>query len=46
MESVKLGKTPEKSVRDPSPTVWTVCGSGNILCSKVSEDEKHALFGG
>ncbi|XP_042031372.1 WD repeat-containing protein 74-like [Salvia splendens] len=46
MESVKLGKTPAKSVRDPSPTVWNVCGSGNILCSKVSEDENHALFGG
>ncbi|XP_057786004.1 uncharacterized protein LOC131003514 isoform X2 [Salvia miltiorrhiza] len=46
MESVKFGKTPTESVRDPSPTVWTVCESGNILCSKVSEDENHALFGG
>ncbi|XP_051152833.1 uncharacterized protein LOC127266591 [Andrographis paniculata] len=46
VESVKLGQTPAESVRDPSPTVWKVCGSGNILCSKVDDSENYALFGG
>ncbi|KAL1553343.1 WD repeat-containing protein 74-like [Salvia divinorum] len=25
---------------------WNACESGNLLCSKVSEDENHVLFGG
>lgn len=46
MESMELGKTQAEFVRDPSPTVWNVCGSGNILFSKVNGNEDYALFGG
>ncbi|KAL7099275.1 hypothetical protein ACP275_09G073100 [Erythranthe tilingii] len=46
MESVELGKTAAEFIRDPSPTVWDVCGSGNILCSKIDGNENYALFGG
>lgn len=46
MESIELGKTQAEFVRDPSPTVWNVCGSGNILFSKVDGNEDYALFGG
>lgn len=46
MESIELGKTQAEFVRDPSPTVWNVCGSGNTLFSKVDGNEDYALFGG
>ncbi|KAH6799226.1 Transducin/WD40 repeat-like superfamily protein [Perilla frutescens var. frutescens] len=46
IESVEFSRTSAEFVRDPSPTVWNVCGSGNILCSKINEDENYALFGG
>ncbi|KAK1356024.1 WD repeat-containing protein 74 [Heracleum sosnowskyi] len=29
-----------------TPLTWTVCGSGDVLCSKVDENENYALFGG
>ncbi|GFP98313.1 WD repeat-containing protein 74 [Phtheirospermum japonicum] len=46
IESLELGKTQSDFVRNSSPMVWNVCGSGNILCSKVDENEDYALFGG
>ncbi|KAK6148093.1 hypothetical protein DH2020_019005 [Rehmannia glutinosa] len=46
IESVEFGRAVADFVRDSSPTVWNVCGSGNILCSKVDESENYALFGG
>ncbi|GER36288.1 transducin/WD40 repeat-like superfamily protein [Striga asiatica] len=46
MESLEFGRTVADFVRDSSPTVWNVCGSGDILCSKVDGKENYALFGG
>ncbi|CAI9787344.1 unnamed protein product [Fraxinus pennsylvanica] len=46
IESFEDSKSPSDSIRDPSPTTFNVCGSGNILCSKVEENENYALFGG
>ncbi|XP_022852304.1 WD repeat-containing protein 74 isoform X4 [Olea europaea var. sylvestris] len=46
IESFEESKSPADSIRDPSPTSWNVCGSGNILCSNVEENENYALFGG
>ncbi|KAL6584407.1 hypothetical protein OROMI_003696 [Orobanche minor] len=46
MESIEFGKTLADFIRDSSPTTWNVCGSGDILCSKVDEEENYALFGG
>ncbi|KAL2482680.1 Transducin/WD40 repeat-like superfamily protein [Forsythia ovata] len=46
IESFEDSKSPADSIRDPSPTTWNVCGSGNILCSKVEEHENYALYGG
>ncbi|KAL8488655.1 hypothetical protein ACS0TY_024814 [Phlomoides rotata] len=47
MESIEFGgRTLADYIRDPSPTVWSICESGNILCSKVDEKENYALFGG
>lgn len=46
MESIELGRTVAEFVRDPSPTLWNVCGSGDVLCSKVDENRNYALFGG
>ncbi|KAL8092811.1 hypothetical protein AgCh_034890 [Apium graveolens] len=36
----------ELSSGDVTPLTWTVCGSGDVLCSKVDENENYALFGG
>lgn len=46
MESMEFGGTLADFTRDPSPTMWNICGSGNILCSKVDDTENYALFGG
>ncbi|KAL1826180.1 uncharacterized protein LOC108211024 [Daucus carota subsp. sativus] len=50
----KKGHVVLRSVELPSgdatvsgtPLTWTVCGSGEVLCSKVHESEDYALFGG
>lgn len=50
----KKGRVVLRSVELPSgdvtsngtPLTWTVCGSGDVLCSKVDENENYALFGG
>lgn len=50
----KKGRVVLRSVELPSgdvtgndtPLMWTVCGSGDVLCSKVDENENYALFGG
>ncbi|KAL0425280.1 UNVERIFIED_CONTAM: WD repeat-containing protein 74 [Sesamum radiatum] len=46
MESIELGRSPADAIHDHSPTKWNVCASGNILCSKVDENENYALYGG
>ncbi|KAL6559695.1 hypothetical protein OROGR_004812 [Orobanche gracilis] len=46
MESIEFSETLADFTRDSSPTTWNVCGSGDILCSKVDETENYALFGG
>ncbi|KAK4410778.1 WD repeat-containing protein 74 [Sesamum angolense] len=46
MESIELGSSPADAIHDRSPTTWNVCASGNILCSKVDENENYALYGG
>ncbi|KAL0464111.1 UNVERIFIED_CONTAM: WD repeat-containing protein 74 [Sesamum latifolium] len=46
MESIELGRSPADAIHDRSPTKWNVCASGNILCSKVDENENYALYGG
>ncbi|XP_011083920.1 WD repeat-containing protein 74 [Sesamum indicum] len=46
MESIELGRSPEDAIHDRSPKKWNVCASGNILCSKVDENENYALYGG
>ncbi|KAL8215907.1 hypothetical protein R6Q57_022744 [Mikania cordata] len=46
MRSIIIPKSLGDSTFDDSPTTWNVCAAGNILCCKVDENEKYALFGG
>nr|GLL31842.1 WD repeat-containing protein 74-like [Ipomoea trifida] len=46
IRSVEIPKSLGDSVTESSQTIWNVCGSGNILCSKVDSSEQYALFAG
>lgn len=46
LRSVEVPKSPGVSICNGTPTTWNICGTGNILCSKVDENENYALFGG
>ncbi|KAE8056654.1 hypothetical protein FH972_013402 [Carpinus fangiana] len=46
MRSIEIADSPEGSASVGSSRTWSVCASGNILCSKVDGSENYALFGG
>ncbi|XP_019152207.1 PREDICTED: WD repeat-containing protein 74-like [Ipomoea nil] len=46
IRSAEIPKPLGDSVTESSQTIWNVCGSGNILCSKVDSNEHYALFAG
>ena len=46
MRSIEVTDSPASSASIGSSNTWSVCGSGNILCSKVDGSEKYAIFGG
>ncbi|KAK7842117.1 hypothetical protein CFP56_014303 [Quercus suber] len=46
MRSIEVTDSPAGSASIGSSNTWSVCGSGNILCSKVDGSEKYAIFGG
>ncbi|XP_030961641.1 WD repeat-containing protein 74-like [Quercus lobata] len=46
MRSIEVTDSPAGSASIGSSNTWSVCSSGNILCSKVDGSEKYAIFGG
>ncbi|KAI3686385.1 hypothetical protein L1987_80060 [Smallanthus sonchifolius] len=46
MRSVIIPKSLGDSTSDDTPTTWSVCAAGNVLCCKVDENENYAIFGG
>ncbi|KAM7264981.1 hypothetical protein ACFE04_002664 [Oxalis oulophora] len=46
MKSIKLSTLPGESAQVDILKTWKVSSSGSILCSRVDESEKYALFGG
>ncbi|KAK9995492.1 hypothetical protein SO802_020178 [Lithocarpus litseifolius] len=46
MRSIEVTDSPAGSASIGSSNTWSVCSSGNILCSKVDGSEKCAIFGG
>ncbi|XP_062169259.1 uncharacterized protein LOC133875229 [Alnus glutinosa] len=46
MRSIEVTDSPAGSAMVGSSRTWSVCASGNILCSKVDVNENYALFGG
>ncbi|XP_030939341.1 WD repeat-containing protein DDB_G0290555-like [Quercus lobata] len=46
MRSIEVTNSPAGFASVGSSNTWSVCGSGNILCSKVDGSEKYAIFGG
>lgn len=46
LRSIEVTDSPAGSASIGSSSTWSVCGSGNILCSKVDGSEKYATFGG
>ncbi|XP_059442482.1 uncharacterized protein LOC132174813 [Corylus avellana] len=46
MRSIEITDSPEGSASVGSSRTWSVCASGNILCTKVDASENYALFGG
>jgi ribosome biogenesis protein NSA1 len=46
MRSIEITDSTEGSASVGSSRTWSVCASGNILCSKVDGSENYALFGG
>lgn len=46
MRSIEITDSSEGSASVGSSRTWSVCASGNILCSKVDGSENYALFGG
>ncbi|KAM4070977.1 hypothetical protein ACB094_11G026700 [Castanea mollissima] len=46
MRSIEVTDSPAGSASIGSSNTWSVCSSGNILCSKVDGSENYAIFGG
>ncbi|XP_034909057.1 uncharacterized protein [Populus alba] len=46
MRSIGVDKSTADSASISVTKTWKVCGSGNVLCSKVDGSENYAVFGG
>ncbi|XP_077227907.1 transducin/WD40 repeat-like superfamily protein [Tasmannia lanceolata] len=46
LRSIEIGDVSVDSAFSDSPTTWSVCVAGKILCSSVDRSENYALFGG
>ncbi|KAJ6418123.1 hypothetical protein OIU84_001497 [Salix udensis] len=46
MRSIRVEKLTSDSASISVTKTWKVCGSGNVLCSKVDGSENYAVFGG
>ncbi|KAL3509761.1 hypothetical protein ACH5RR_029162 [Cinchona calisaya] len=46
MKSIEIPQSCTDTISDAAQTTWNTCGSGDILFSKVDENECYALFGG
>ncbi|KAJ4821862.1 hypothetical protein Tsubulata_038435 [Turnera subulata] len=46
LRSIEFDKCSSDDASASTPRTWKVCGSGNILCSKVDASENFAIFGG
>ena len=44
MRSIEVTDSPVGSASVGSSNTWSVCSSGNILCSKVDGSEKYAIY--
>ncbi|KAF9671681.1 hypothetical protein SADUNF_Sadunf12G0072900 [Salix dunnii] len=46
MRSIQVEKSTSDSASISVTKTWKVCGSGNVLCSKVDGSENYVVFGG
>ena len=46
MRSIQAEKSTSDSASISVTKTWKVCGSGNVLCSKVDGSENYVVFGG
>uniref|UniRef100_A0A2P2KWW3 WD repeat-containing protein 74-like n=1 Tax=Rhizophora mucronata TaxID=61149 RepID=A0A2P2KWW3_RHIMU len=46
MKSIEINNLAAENDSLGKPLTWKVCGSGDVLCSKVDESENYALYGG
>ncbi|KAJ6339622.1 hypothetical protein OIU77_007550 [Salix suchowensis] len=46
MRSIEFDKSMADDANISVTKTWKVCGSGNVLCSKVDGSENYAVFGG
>ena len=46
VRSIGVDKSTADSASISVTKTWKVCGSGNVLCSKVDGSENYAVFGG
>ncbi|KAG6573118.1 WD repeat-containing protein 74, partial [Cucurbita argyrosperma subsp. sororia] len=46
MRSIDFSSSSSEDISTNPVKTWKVCGSGDVMCSKVDGSETHALFGG
>ncbi|TYJ99243.1 WD repeat-containing protein 74 [Cucumis melo var. makuwa] len=46
MRSIEFSSSSSRDASTNLVKTWKVCGSGDVMCSKVDGSETHALFGG
>ena len=46
MRAIDFSSSSSDDISTNLVKTWKVCGSGDVLCSKVDGSETHALFGG